>query len=82
MKYVLRLYILHGSLKMAVAIIVYLRLDQWLYTYVTRFLLCCKSTYPGVGAKKAPQNGVLRTKIVLSSCGANTPKRGYFLQQF
>ena len=30
--------------------------------------------------KLVPQNGVPRTKIVPSSCGANTPTSGYFSQ--
>lgn len=34
--------------------------------------------YPEVRPKLVPIKGVPITKIALSSCGANTPRRGYF----
>ncbi len=33
--------------------------------------MCCESTYSGVGAKKVPQNIVLKTTIVRGSCGVD-----------
>ena len=47
----------------------------------TYTLLYLESTFPEVGAKKVPQNCILRTLIVLSSFSAETQKGGYFLQQ-
>ncbi len=39
-----------------------------------QLLMCCDSTYSGVGAKKVPQNVAQKTVIVHSSCGADAIK--------
>lgn len=68
--------VLHKFLQMAVAS------AALAHAAKQRTLRSVKVTYSEVGAKKVPQNSVLRTMIVPSSCSADTIKRGGFLQLF